>query len=68
MRLQDKIRKSIKKYFYYIMKVVKNNMTTISVRIEDSEKEFLQKYAKENDLSLSWVVRKSIKEFIEKNR
>ena len=39
-------------------------MTTISVRLEDSEKDLLKKYADENDLSMSQVIRKAIKEFI----
>ena len=39
-------------------------MTTISVRLEDSEKELLKKYADENDLSMSQVIRKAIKELL----
>ena len=39
-------------------------MTTISVRLEDSEKELLKEYADKNDLSMSQVIRKAIKEFI----
>lgn len=39
-------------------------MTTISVRLEDSEKELLKKYADEHDLSMSQVIRKAIKELI----
>ena len=39
-------------------------MTTISVRIEDNEKELLKKYADENDLSMSQVIRKAIKKLI----
>lgn len=38
-------------------------MTTISVRIDESEKETLQKYAEENDLTVSQVVRRAIKEY-----
>lgn len=41
-------------------------MATISIRIEDNEKEILQKYAKDNDLSVSQVIRKAIKEFLQK--
>ena len=43
-------------------------MTTISVRLEDSEKELLKKYADENDLSMSQVIRKAIKELIQENK
>lgn len=39
-------------------------MTTISVRLEDSEKELLKKYADEKDLSMSQVIRKAIKELL----
>lgn len=42
-------------------------MATISIRIEEEEKEALQKYANENDLSVSQVVRKAIKEFLRMN-
>lgn len=39
-------------------------MATISIRIDEIEKEALQKYANDNDLSVSQVVRKAIKEFL----
>ena len=39
-------------------------MATISIRLDEKEKELLTKYAKENDLSLSQVVRKAIREFL----
>lgn len=42
-------------------------MTSISIRLEETEKEALQKYAKENDLSVSQVVRKAIKDFLKNN-
>ena len=42
-------------------------MATISIRIEEEEKEALQKYANDNDLSMSQVVRKAIKEFLRMN-
>lgn len=42
-------------------------MATISIRLDEKEKELLTKYAKENDLSLSQVVRKAIREFLERN-
>jgi predicted transcriptional regulator len=40
-------------------------MTTISIRIDEAEKELLQKYAKERDLTLSQAVRKAIRVFFE---
>lgn len=42
-------------------------MTSISVRLDEAEKEALQKYAKDNDLSVSQVVRKIIKDFLKNN-
>ena len=42
-------------------------MATISIRIEETEKEALQQYAQEKDLSVSQVVRKAIKEFLKMN-
>lgn len=42
-------------------------MATISIRIEETEKEALQQFAQENDLSVSQVVRKAIKEFLRMN-
>lgn len=39
-------------------------MPTISIRIEEIEKEALQKFAKENDLTISQVVRRAIKDFL----
>lgn len=41
-------------------------MVQITIRVEDTEKEALQNYAKENDLSVSQVIRKAIKEFMNK--
>ena len=43
-------------------------MTTISVRLEDSEKEALKKYADEHDLSMSQLIRKAIKELINQQK
>lgn len=43
-------------------------MATLSIRIEDNDKEALQKYANENDLSVSQVIRKAIKEFLNKEK
>jgi predicted transcriptional regulator len=42
-------------------------LATISIRIEETEKEALQEFAKEHDLSVSQVVRKAIKEFLKMN-
>lgn len=39
-------------------------MATISIRIEEAEKEALQEFAKEHDLSVSQVVRRAIKDFL----
>lgn len=41
-------------------------MTTISIRIDEIEKEALQEYAELHDLTVSWVVRKAIKDFLTK--
>ena len=43
-------------------------MAMLSIRIEDNDKEALQKYANENDLSVSQVIRKAIKEFLNKDK
>lgn len=42
-------------------------MATISIRIEETEKEALQQFANENDLSVSQVVRRAIREFLRMN-
>jgi len=36
-------------------------MTTVSVRLEDNEKDQLKEYADKHDLSMSQVIRKAIK-------
>ena len=43
-------------------------MAMLSIRIEDNDKEALQKYANKNDLSVSQVIRKAIKEFLSKEK
>ena len=43
-------------------------MAMLSIRIENNDKEALQKYANENDLSVSQVIRKAIKEFLNKEK
>lgn len=40
--------------------------TTISFRLSEEEKLALEKYAEENDLSVSQVIRKAIKDFMDK--
>ena len=44
--------------------MVKENTSTISVRLTEQEKEVLLKYAEQHDLSMSQVVRKALKELI----
>ena len=43
-------------------------MAMLSIRIEDNDKEALQKYANENDLSVSQVIRKAIKQILSKEK
>lgn len=38
--------------------------TIITVRIDDIEKDTLQEYAKDREMTLSQVIRRAIKEFI----
>lgn len=42
-------------------------MVTVSIRIDDAEKEALQKIAQEKDVSLSWLVRQIIKDYLKKD-
>jgi transcription elongation GreA/GreB family factor len=42
----------------------KDEQRDIEARIEEIEKEALQKFAKENDLTISQVVRRAIKDFL----
>ena len=42
-------------------------MTTVSIRINETEKEALQNYAREHDLSVSQVIRRAIKDFLRMN-
>lgn len=39
-------------------------MTTIGVRVDDSEKQALVEYAKTHDLTISQLIRRLIKEFL----
>lgn len=39
-------------------------MTTLGIRLEESEKEAIAEYARAHDLTISQVVRKIIKEFL----
>lgn len=41
-------------------------MTTITIRLEENEKQAIARYANENDLSMSQVVRRALKEFFMK--
>lgn len=43
-------------------------MTTLSVRISDEEKEKLEQFAKEQDLSMSQIIRKALKEYLDKEK
>ena len=38
-------------------------MTTITIRLEESEKEVIARYASEHDLSMAQVVRRALKLF-----
>lgn len=39
-------------------------MTTISIRIEEDEKELIQQYAKDHDLTVSQVIRRAVRDFL----
>lgn len=39
-------------------------MTTMSIRLDEKEKELLQELAKKNDMSVSQMVRKAIRDYI----
>lgn len=41
-------------------------MTTITIRLEEAEKQAIAQYANGNDLSMSQVVRRAVKEFLAK--
>ena len=41
-------------------------MTTITIRLEETEKQAIAQYANENDLSMSQVIRRAVKEFLVK--
>ena len=43
-------------------------MTTITIRLEENEKQAIAQYANENDLSMSQVVRRALKEFFAKQK
>ena len=43
-------------------------MTTITIRLEEVEKQAIAQYANENDLSMSQVIRRAIKEFLAKEQ
>ena len=39
-------------------------MTTVSIRINETEKEALPEFARKHDLSVSQVIRRAIKDFL----
>lgn len=41
-------------------------MASVSVKMDDSLKEAITRYAQDYDLSVSWVIRKAVTEFLEK--
>ena len=41
-------------------------MTTITIRLDESEKQAIAEYAEANDLSMSQVVRRALKEYLAK--
>ena len=43
-------------------------MTTITIRLEEAEKQAIAQYANENDLSMSQVIRRAVKEFLAKEQ
>ena len=43
-------------------------MTTITIRLEEVEKQAIAQYANENDLSMSQVIRRAVKEFLVKEQ
>ena len=43
-------------------------MTTITIRLEEIEKQAIAQYANENDLSMSQVIRRAVKEFLVKEQ
>ena len=43
-------------------------MTTITIRLEETEKQAIAQYANENDLSMSQVIRRAVKEFLAKEQ
>ena len=43
-------------------------MTTITVRLEEVEKQAIAQYANKNDLSMSQVIRRAVKEFLVKEQ
>ena len=43
-------------------------MTTITIRLEEVEKQAIAQYANEKDLSMSQVIRRAVKEFLVKEQ
>lgn len=42
-------------------------MATITIRIDDIEKELLQEYAEDKDTTVSQIIRRLIKEFLDEH-
>lgn len=42
-------------------------MATITIRIDDIEKELLQEFAEDQDTTVSQIIRRLIKEFLDKS-
>ena len=42
-------------------------LTTITIKIDDIEKQLLQEYAEDHDLTVSQILRRLIKEFLDEH-
>ena len=54
-----------RRFFIYNMGV--SYLERITIRLDDIEKELLQEYAEENDITISQVIRRLIKEFLDEH-
>ena len=52
------------KVFLYINERKWKKLTTISVRIDDTEKKKLEEFARKEDLTMSQIIRKALKEYL----
>lgn len=48
--------------------LAKDDMTKVSFRISIEEKEWLMKFAEENDLTISQIIRRAVKQFLENSK